>query len=42
MKSLVVLGGIDILTSYLGMQAVCIFVVKENYLVGENKHLGHG
>lgn len=37
---LAVLGGGDILTSYLGMQPVCIFVMKENYLVGENKHLG--
>lgn len=37
-----VLGGCDVLTSYLGMQPVRIFVMKENYLVGENKHLGHG
>lgn len=24
------------------MQPVCIFVMKDNYLVGENKHVGHG
>ena len=42
LRALVVLDGCDSLTSYLGMHPMCIFVMKDNYLVGENKHLRHG